>query len=83
MIRVDFLWAISVYLSLTIVLVIGHWIIYTYRKEKNILNNTKFVEQCPYCTCVFFDYADESSIKICPQCKSYITIENKHRERKA
>ncbi len=82
MIRVDFSWAISVYLSLTILLVIGHWIIYTYRKERNIFNNIRFLEQCPYCTCVFFDYADESFLKTCPQCKSYITVEKKESKEK-
>ena len=82
MIRIDFFWAISIYVSLTILLVIGHWIIYTCGKERNILNNAKFIEQCPYCTSVFFDYADEGSIKICPRCKSYITAEHQDRESK-
>ena len=76
MIKIDFSLAISIYISFIVLLVIGHWIIYTCSEERKIFDGIKFIEQCPYCTCIFFDY-EESSIKICPQCKSYLSVEDK------
>ena len=54
-------------------LVIGNWIFYNYFREEegDSKNETKYFQQCPYCTHLFFDYADEP-LKICPNCKSYI-----------
>ena len=59
-----------------IALVIGHWIFYTFRKEKDIFNDTKFFQECPYCTYIFFNYYEEGDLKMCPKCQSYITTIN-------
>ena len=71
MIKIDFLWAVAVYIFITIALVIGHWIVYTFRKDKGIFSDAKFFQECPYCTYIFFNY-EESEVKVCPRCRSYI-----------
>ena len=75
MIRIDFFWAISVYIFLMISLVIGHWIFLTFRKEKDIFNDVKFFQECPYCKYMFFSY-QEGDLKLCPKCQSYINTIN-------
>ena len=89
MIKIDFTSAISVYLSLSIFLVFILWIFYNHRRN-GILNETKYLQQCPYCAYMFFNYASEKPAKIqntqesgdqsrpmtCPRCKSYIDFEN-------
>jgi len=62
MIKIDFSSAISVYLCLSIFLVFILWIFYNYRKG-GILNETKYLQQCPYCTYMFFNYTPETSPK--------------------
>lgn len=46
------------YLCVSIFLVFILWIFYNYRKN-GILNETKYLQQCPYCTHIFFNYASE------------------------
>ncbi len=75
MIRIDFSWAISIYTFLMISLVIGHWTFYTFFKEKDVFDDTKFFQKCPYCTHIFFNY-EEGGLKMCPKCQSYITAVN-------
>ena len=72
MIRIDFSWAISIYTFLMISLVIGHWVFYTFLKDKDVFDDTKFFQECPYCTHIFFSY-EENGLKMCPKCQSYIT----------
>jgi len=62
MIKIDFSSAISVYLSFSIFLVFILWIFYNYHKS-GIFNETKYLQQCPYCTYMFFNYAPETSPK--------------------
>lgn len=75
MIKIDFFWAIAVYIFLMISLVIGHWIFYTSRKEKDVFNDTKFFQECPYCTYMFFN-EEEGDRKMCPKCHSYMNIKD-------
>jgi len=63
MIKIDFSSAISIYLCLSIFLVFILWIFYNYRRD-GILNETKYLQQCPYCTYMFFNYALETSPKV-------------------
>ena len=74
MIHIDFSLAITIYLFLTTVLAIGHWIFYTYNDKDTQATQSKYLEQCPYCTYLFFDYTD-TKLKICPRCESYIAAE--------
>lgn len=62
MIKIDFSSAISIYLSFSIFLVFILWVFYNYRKG-GILNETKYLQQCPYCTYMFFNYTSEISTK--------------------
>lgn len=62
MIKIDFSSAISLYLSFSIFLVFALWIFYNYRKS-DILNEAKYLQQCPYCTYMFFNYAPETPPK--------------------
>lgn len=71
----DIYTAIALYLFVTVVLVMASWIFYNWDKDKPLGEQQQFLEQCPYCTFVFFDYKN-SNIKICPNCKSYVTQEN-------
>ena len=57
MIKIDFSSAISIYLSFSIVLVFALWLFYNLNRSRSIiLNETKYLHQCPYCTYIFFNY---------------------------
>jgi len=71
MIIIDFVVAISIFLSFSIILVLSLWIFYNY-KEGNELNEIQHLQQCVYCTYVFFNYK-QTELQICPRCKSYIS----------
>ena len=62
MIKIDFSSAISIYLCFSIFLVFILWVFYNYRKG-GIFNETKYLQQCPYCTYMFFNYTSEASTK--------------------
>jgi len=62
MIRIDFSSAISAYLCFSIFLVFILWVFYNQRKG-DITNETKYLQQCPYCTYMFFNYSSEGSTK--------------------
>jgi len=56
MIKINFSYAISLYLCISIIVVFIVWIFYNYRRD-GILNETKYLQQCPYCTYIFFSNA--------------------------
>ncbi len=74
------------YLFFSIFLVFAFWIFYNLRRN-GILNETKYLQQCPYCTHIFFDYTSDAVASetketlVCPRCQSYIKLENKPSER--
>jgi len=71
MIRIDFLLAISIYLSTLILFLLGEWILDNKdSKIKDILQDTKFILQCPICSFIYHDYKN-GAISICPRCNSY------------
>ena len=72
MIKIDFNVAIAAYLFLTIIVVMARWIFYNWYRDSNKGADTQYMEQCPYCTYVFFDF-QRAELKICPRCKSLIT----------
>ena len=59
MIKINFSSAISVYLCFSIFLVFIFWIFYNYRRN-GILNEAKYLQQCPYCTYIFFNYTSDA-----------------------
>ncbi len=76
MIKIDFFLAVAVYLFCVVVLVIGHWMFYNYFRgeEQDPFNKAEFLQRCPYCIYLFFDYGQDN-FKICPRCRSYISLE--------
>ncbi len=73
MISVDAAWAVSSYIFFGLALVIGKWIFYNSNGDKEIFERSEFLEQCPYCTHLFFDY-QRSHLKVCPRCQSYLSV---------
>ncbi len=71
MIRIDLAMAMSLYLSFSIILVFAFWIFYT-KHNKNIISEFYHLQQCLYCTYLFFNVQGKD-IHMCPHCKSYIT----------
>lgn len=76
MIAINLDFAISLVISIILILVIISWFRYTIKEDRS-LNQSKDVVQCPYCSYVFTDFLKQE-IKICPRCESY--IENKKEE---
>ena len=72
MIKIDFVLAITAGMSVANPVVLISWIVYTLRKENDFVLKLKNLEQCPYCTYLFFDDGD-THFKMCPRCESYIS----------
>lgn len=60
MLKINFSSAISIYLCFSIFLVFTFWIFYNFRRN-GILNETRYLQQCPYCTYIFFNYTAEEA----------------------
>lgn len=77
MIRVDIVLAISIYLCFSLCLVFILWVFYNFSgRRTSVSDETNDLQQCPYCTYVFRNY-QKGEVYICPQCKSYIAVEDK------
>jgi hypothetical protein len=74
MIKIEFVAAVSIFLSIILILVLGLWIFYTCNKDSQMAIRSEIINHCPICTCVFYDYS-QKKVKICPNCKSYIDSE--------
>lgn len=72
MITVDFTLFVSLLLSFSLLLVFGLWIRYNFFRDQEIDDQTHFLQQCPYCTYIFFDYHNRR-VKTCPKCKSLLS----------
>ena len=59
MIKINFSSAVSAYLCFSIFLVFVFWIFYNLRRN-GIFNETEYLQQCPYCTYVFFNYTSDT-----------------------
>ena len=55
MFKLNFSVAIAAYLCFSIFLVFALWIFYNFHRN-GILDDSKYLQQCPYCTHIFFDY---------------------------
>ena len=71
-------WAIASYIFLILLLVIGKWIFYNLSEEKEVFQRAEFLQQCPFCIHLFFDY-QPSRLKVCPRCQSYLSVEEEQR----
>ncbi|OGX33464.1 MAG: hypothetical protein A2787_08930 [Omnitrophica WOR_2 bacterium RIFCSPHIGHO2_01_FULL_48_9] len=74
MIKIDLSLAVSCYLFFTLLLVCALWIFYNWDKGSSLAQQSQYMEQCPYCTYVFFNYR-QAKVALCPRCKSYLEIE--------
>ena len=81
MIKIDFSTAISLFLSLSLVLVFAPWIFYNYYRNKKADLESNDIQQCPYCGYIFFDYQGKH-LNTCPRCLSLITKEEDQRQLK-
>ena len=72
MIKIDFALAISILLSLPLVIVFIQWVFYNYGKTDNVTYHFKYVQQCPFCTYIFYDF-ESKQFQMCPRCHSLIT----------
>jgi len=87
MIRINIIFAISLYTYLWIFLVFGFWLLYN-KKQSSILHETTFLRQCDFCTYIFYNFK-KGDMSTCPKCKSYIKNEfikfdnNNKKEREA
>ena len=76
MIKIDFIWTITVYLIVTLGIAIGLWIFYNFDKDDTDVMRSENIEQCPFCARIYISYSTEN-VKICPQCNSfYESIKN-------
>ncbi|OGX19115.1 MAG: hypothetical protein A2Y04_02655 [Omnitrophica WOR_2 bacterium GWC2_45_7] len=79
MIKLDLVVAISIFLTFLIFLVFAKWIFYTSNSSDSLSDKLMYLQVCPYCIFVFFQYNIENFI-ICPRCKSYIITEKEERK---
>ena len=76
MIKINFTWAMAGLATIFPILVLWSWIFYTKIKSKNLAGDSSDLEQCPFCTYLFFDF-DKRHFKNCPRCHSLIGREEK------
>ena len=71
MIVMDFSWAVALYVVGWLGVVLIPWLFYNYKETRPVKEAPDDIRQCPFCTGVFFVYADQD-ICTCPACGSYI-----------
>jgi ribosomal protein L37AE/L43A len=71
MIELTFSTAFTLYLALTLSLLLGFWIRYHYRaRRKVVLPSEQELFVCEYCHFVYLEQPTEN-INQCPQCRSF------------
>ena len=80
MIKINLIAAIAMVISFSLILVFVWQVFYNYPWKK--LSTDESLEQCPFCTHVFYLYMNKGSIWVCPQCKSLVQKEEANIERK-
>ena len=71
MIKIGLINAVAIYCSISILLVFALWVFYNYNKEPAASDDSLYLEQCNFCTHIFFNYLNKE-IVTCPLCKSYV-----------
>ena len=74
MIKIDLTLAVSLFLSLSLIVVFVKWISYTFNNYQLTTNGIRHLKQCPFCTYIFFQYKD-SELLVCPRCKCYFNVD--------
>lgn len=76
MIRIQLDWAITLYVSAALLLVLILWISYNYLEDKNLSYSADELLQCEFCGHLFFNHL-QTDILTCPLCRSYISASGK------
>ena len=73
MLKIDLSVLVSLILCICIICAFFSWLFQNKIKKgkTSILNDIKYLQQCPYCTHIFSLYK-KKAVYQCPQCKSYI-----------
>ncbi len=72
MIKIDFYWALAIYMLVLLGLVIAQGIFYTFAsRQPKGKSKEPTLEQCPYCTYLYFSQAQNPLLQ-CPRCHSYM-----------
>ncbi len=74
-IKLDFIWSVAIISSFVPVLVMFAWIFYTSKQDQGD-ESSKNLEQCPFCTYLFFKFNTEI-FTTCPRCESLISGDKK------
>lgn len=78
MIRIQLDWAIALYISAALLLVLILWISYNYLEDNNLSQSAEELIQCEFCGHLFFNHL-QADILICPLCRSYISAEGREK----
>ena len=70
MIPIDFSYAISLYLFLSLAATLALWISDRKQKEKNLFLDPKCIWHCSVCTYTYIN-TREDTISLCPRCGNY------------
>jgi len=71
MIRIDPVWAMAGFLAAVTIVVFVCWAFYNFTGTAQAPDDQADLEQCPYCTYVFFSKYDDAVR--CPRCRSFLT----------
>jgi len=71
--------AVAACMGFCLLLVFLSWIFYNFRKNEDVNYRIEYFHKCPFCTYVFFSYADDP-VTACPRCRSLITHKEPDRE---
>ena len=82
MIKVDFYLAITIFTLIPCILVFIPWVFYTSPSNEKVEDHAENLQQCPYCTYIFFDYYQQDQIAVCPRCHSFISTHENPPERR-
>lgn len=69
MLKLSFDLAVTIVIIISLGLVFLLWIFYNLAEDK-IAVDSSALRQCPFCTYIFFNYANKNAMEQCPRCNS-------------
>ena len=82
MIKIDFYLAVTIIMLIPCVLVFIPWVFYTCNRNENVHDKAENLQQCQYCTYIFFGFYQHDQIAVCPRCHSFIATQENPERRK-
>lgn len=76
MFRIQLDWAIAIYVSAALLLVLLAWVFYNYLEDNNLTQPAEDLVQCEFCGHLFFNLR-HTDILSCPLCHSYVSVPGK------